>query len=535
MIGAAPPPAAVPGTADRVQSMLAQSQAIAAQAHNLVVDHAAQWLKDAVAHTAEMRHAADALLADDPTSNDARELVSVLTALEADVLALHDKYGQLLPDHVSETVKTAISTTTTHSTASRRGKRSRDEEVPPPPPAQRPLDRPPVAEPTYQTRRRARDLPTRNEPDRSDGSDDDGEDDTEMERYRAAARAARSLAPFPAPVRGALAHDPLGQLLLSKTGQFEYTGDERDGVRGATVRAAFGVHPRTRYLPWDQDLMDSIGVERWYNGKACKSCEALYSTDRKSVTNASELARVLQALQADVRALHDKYEAALPNRTTGAARATAGHPPTAADVAQDMDSVAGFPLERPMERPPIALPTAPVHVDGHDGNDGMGGGDSDNESASDDSDFAVNNLPNAPVARTPTPPNPLMQQPEPVRAALAQDRLGQFLLSPTCPYLVTGDRHDGILAVTVRQAIGLPRTGRFQPWDAALLESVGVVRRKHNRICRACKGMHFENHRCCDAWSATDGFDNAIRVFVVGLRHRDTAPSGGEDAAMVEE
>ncbi|KNE73150.1 hypothetical protein AMAG_17347 [Allomyces macrogynus ATCC 38327] len=267
MFGPAPPPAAVPGTADRVQSMLAQSQAIAAQAHNLVVDHVAQWLEDAVANTAEMRRAADAVLADDPTSNAARELVSVLTALKADVLALHDKYAMLLPDHVLETIGTTAAAATERSTKLRRGKRSRDEDdlLLPPPPAQRPLDRPPVAEPTFQTRNRARDLPIRNELDRSDGSDDNNDDkNSEMGQYRAAASAAR----FPCQ-------------LLSKTGQFEYTGDKRDGVRGATLRAAFGASPRGPNLPWDQDLMESIGVTRHQQPGVCQACDGMYLPDHQ--------------------------------------------------------------------------------------------------------------------------------------------------------------------------------------------------------------------------------------------------------------
>ncbi|KAJ3357065.1 hypothetical protein GGF32_001187 [Allomyces javanicus] len=75
-------------------------------------------------------------------------------------------------------------------------------------------------------------------------------------------------------------------------------------------------------------------------------------------------------------------------------------------------------------------------------------------------------------------------------------------MSPTSPFLCTGDADDGVRAADVRLALGYPQGGRT-PWDMALLETVGV------RLHR------FQGPDLGERQTKTD------LKFVLGLRYRD--------------
>ncbi|KAJ3357064.1 hypothetical protein GGF32_001186 [Allomyces javanicus] len=136
----------------------------------------------------------------------------------------------------------------------------------------------------------------------------------------------------------------------------------------------------------------------------------------------------------------------------------------------------------------------------------------------------------APVRRAPQPqpppPDALARLPTTVLAALAHDRLGALLLSPTSPFLYTGDADDGVRSVDVRSALGLSIGGANTPWDMALMESIGVRRRRFKGIRCTCGGMWKAARQCCDAWRPTIA-RSAVKtdlIFVVGLRYRGAVP-----------
>ncbi|KAJ3363897.1 hypothetical protein GGF31_000645 [Allomyces arbusculus] len=126
----------------------------------------------------------------------------------------------------------------------------------------------------------------------------------------------------------------------------------------------------------------------------------------------------------------------------------------------------------------------------------------------------------------PPPPDTLARLPVTILAALARDRLGALLLSPTSPFLYTGDADDGVRSVDVRSALGLSIGGANTPWDTALMESIGVRRRRFKGIRCTCGGMWKAARQCCDSWRSTLA-PRAVRtdlIFVVGLRYRGAEP-----------
>ncbi|KAJ3357062.1 hypothetical protein GGF32_001184 [Allomyces javanicus] len=137
------------------------------------------------------------------------------------------------------------------------------------------------------------------------------------------------------------------------------------------------------------------------------------------------------------------------------------------------------------------------------------------------------------TAASAPPSGPLASLPATTLIALARDPLGALLLSPTSPFVVTGDRRDGVRLPTVCTALGLPvnaQTTASLAWDVALLASIGVHHPVSARMCRACEGIYSTKRTCCtECVESGEGW----KIFVVGLRRRRRREGENENDEVV--